>query len=62
MGSGIAQSAAQHDFEVFLWDSLSQQTEKALQQIRARLDRAVQKGEMDRSQADAIMDRIDVPP
>ncbi|PSR28202.1 MAG: 3-hydroxybutyryl-CoA dehydrogenase [Sulfobacillus thermosulfidooxidans] len=61
MGSGIAQSAAQHDFEVFLWDSLSQQTEKALQQIRARLDRAVQKGEMDSSQADAIMDRIDVP-
>ena len=59
MGGGIAETAARYGFEVFLWDSVAEQTDKALETIRAHMDRAMQKGEL--VDKEAILGRIMVP-
>ncbi len=62
MGGGIAETAARSGFEVFLWDSVPQMTDKALGTIRAHLDRGVQKGEIKSEDRQVVLDRISVLP
>ena len=62
MGSGIAETAARHDFDVWLWDSASEQAKKALGNMRSRLDRQVQKGQIDPATLEQILNKIVIPP
>ena len=58
MGRGIAQVFAQSGFTVNLYDALPAAIESAPGMIGKLLDRAVDKGRMNRSEADAVRERI----
>lgn len=58
MGSGIAQVAAQAGHEVFLFDQSAEAVEKGKAGITKQLQRRVDKGKMQPSELDAIVNRI----
>jgi 3-hydroxybutyryl-CoA dehydrogenase len=58
MGLGIAQVAAAAGFETVLYDIAHEQLDRALEGIRARLDRAAERGRIDASQRDATLMRL----
>ncbi len=58
MGSGIAQSAASHGFQVWLTDSDAAQRQRALSAIASRFARDVAKGRIGHDAADAALERI----
>lgn len=60
MGSGIAQVAAQAEYEVLLTDVLPQAAESARARIAKLLQRSVEKGKLEAAQADETMRRIRV--
>jgi 3-hydroxybutyryl-CoA dehydrogenase len=58
MGAGIAQVAAAAGHEVLLCDAATGAVDAALERITAALDRAVDKGSLDRGQRDDTLSRI----
>lgn len=58
MGAGIAQSAAQHGFEVILHDVFPDSLQKARTQINGSLDTLVQKQKISAADHAAILQRI----
>ena len=58
MGIGIAQIAATHDCEVFLYDARFEQTEKSLQKLKSVFHRLVEKGKMTEEKSLEIFSRI----
>ncbi|MFK7920525.1 MAG: 3-hydroxyacyl-CoA dehydrogenase NAD-binding domain-containing protein [Bacteroidia bacterium] len=58
MGSGIAQLASSHGHEVFLFDQSEESLDKARAKIRKILNRLVEKGKIEPSQADGTFNRI----
>jgi 3-hydroxybutyryl-CoA dehydrogenase len=58
MGSGIAHTAAQAGFEVYVYDTKEGQVDRALDGIRQRLDRAVAQGKESAEAAAATLARI----
>ena len=58
MGAGIAQCAAQAGFDVTIQDIEERFVENGLTTIRSNLERAVSKGKMASSEADAVLDGI----
>src|SRR5208337_5544858 len=58
MGSGIALVAAQAGFNINLCDIEDRFVQKGLAEIRKILERAVSKGKMQASDAQAVMGRI----
>lgn len=58
MGSGIAQVAAQSGHEVWLFDTQASALEKALAGLAKVLGRLVEKGNMSREEADAVIKRV----
>lgn len=58
MGGGIAQVSAVAGLDVVVYDASAQQVEKCQATHRKLLARAVEKGKMDQSQADAALQRI----
>jgi 3-hydroxybutyryl-CoA dehydrogenase len=58
MGAGIAQSAAQHGFEVILHDVFPASLQKARTQINGSLDTLVQKQKISSADQAAILQRI----
>ncbi len=58
MGAGIAQVAAAAGHEVLLCDAATGAVDAALERITAALDRAVEKGSLDRGQRDGTLGRI----
>ncbi|MBD2869950.1 3-hydroxybutyryl-CoA dehydrogenase [Paenibacillus arenilitoris] len=58
MGSGIAQTFAQHGFEVVLYDIGQEQAARGLGHIRASLVRLANKGRISAEQSQAALDRI----
>ena len=58
MGHGIAQVAALAGFETALTDARSEALEPALALIRKNLDGGVQRGKLDRAEADAAFGRL----
>ncbi|MFP6683376.1 MAG: 3-hydroxybutyryl-CoA dehydrogenase [Polyangiaceae bacterium] len=58
MGGGIAQIAAQSGYEVLLSDADMDRAEQGKNKIAKLLDRQVDKGRLERADADAALDRI----
>ncbi|MEL6845119.1 MAG: 3-hydroxyacyl-CoA dehydrogenase NAD-binding domain-containing protein [Bacteroidota bacterium] len=58
MGSGIAQLASSHGHEVLLFDQYEDSLNKAKAKIRKILNRLVEKGKIEPSQADGTFNRI----
>ena len=58
MGGGIAQIAAQSGYEVLLSDADMDRAEQGKNKIASLLDRQVDKGRLERIEADAALDRI----
>jgi 3-hydroxybutyryl-CoA dehydrogenase len=58
MGAGIAQVTAEAGFEVSMRDIEERFVQKGLSTIKGNLDRAVSKGKMEASAADAVMGRV----
>ena len=58
MGLGIAQTAAQSGFEVWLGDIGLEQATQARQRLGAQLQKLVEKGKMPASERDQILERI----
>jgi 3-hydroxybutyryl-CoA dehydrogenase len=58
MGSGIAQVAATHGYDVVVRDVERQYVDGGLDAIQRNIDRMVAKGRLDREAADAASDRI----
>ncbi|MEQ8843735.1 MAG: 3-hydroxybutyryl-CoA dehydrogenase [Phycisphaerales bacterium] len=58
MGGGIAQVSAVAGLDVVVYDASAQQVDKCQATHRKLLARAVEKGKMDQSQADAALQRI----
>ena len=58
MGSGIAQLASSHGHEVYLFDQSEESLDKARAKIRKILNRLVEKGKIEPSQADGTFNRI----
>lgn len=58
MGGGIAHTAAQAGFEVYVYDTKEGQVDRALDGIRQRLDRAVAQGKESAEAAAATLARI----
>ena len=58
MGAGIAQLAAKHGCTVHLIDVNSELVERAIDGIRQRLDRSVEKGRTKPEDRDALLERI----
>ncbi len=58
MGNGIAQVAAQSGYEVIMRDLEESLVDKGKQAIEKNLKRAVDKGKMDQSAADEVLNRI----
>ncbi len=58
MGTGIAEAASSHGFEVWLMDSVGGQAAAALRAMGARLARAVEKGKRSPAQMQDILSRI----
>ncbi|MFB6091989.1 MAG: 3-hydroxyacyl-CoA dehydrogenase NAD-binding domain-containing protein [Haloquadratum sp.] len=59
MGHGIAEVAALAGFEVRLRDVESEFVEEGYEQIEWSLDKLVERGQIDRDEADATLDRIE---
>ncbi len=60
MGLGIAQVAAQAGFQVVLYDSVEGAAEKGLEIINKRLQKLVEKGELEKSLAKSAGEKISV--
>ena len=58
MGHGIAQICAQAGWEVVLREAEQDKLDKGLGKISKQLDRAVSKGKLEQSDADAVLGRI----
>jgi 3-hydroxybutyryl-CoA dehydrogenase len=58
MGRGIAQVAARSGFEVALHDATPELTRAGLDNLRATLDKLVEKGKLDRDAADRALERL----
>jgi 3-hydroxybutyryl-CoA dehydrogenase len=58
MGHGIAQVSAQAGYEVTVHELTQDRLDSGLGRIRKQLARAVEKGRMEQSAADEVMDRI----
>ena len=58
MGGGIAQVAATAGHPVLLYDTDATAIEHALERIGTALDRAVERGRMEATEADAVLERI----
>ncbi len=58
MGTGIAQIAATAGHPVFLFDTADGAVDRALSDLRSRLDRSVAKGQRTAAEADRIVDRV----
>ena len=58
MGAGIAQVAAAAGHPVFLFDSVDGAVDKALEDMRLRMEKSVTKGRRTAEEADAILDLI----
>lgn len=58
MGSGIAQTLAQNDYEVRLLDRDQDGVDAGLAKIRANLDRGVERGRIDTATREAALERI----
>jgi 3-hydroxybutyryl-CoA dehydrogenase len=58
MGHGIAQVSAQAGYEVTVHELTQDRLDSGLGKIRKQLTRAVEKGRMEQSAADEVMDRI----
>ena len=58
MGAGIAQVAAEAGFDVTIRDIEDRFVQKGLNTIKNNLDRAVAKGKMETSVADAVRARV----
>lgn len=62
MGSGIAQVAAQADFDILLYDISEPAISRGLAGLAATLDRIVARGKMGREERDQILGRIHATP
>lgn len=58
MGSGIAQVAIQHGFQVFLYDINEEIVDQSLSKIFSRLERLCEKGKLSKEEYEAAMQRI----
>jgi 3-hydroxybutyryl-CoA dehydrogenase len=58
MGSGIAHTFAQFQFNVFLYDSNTAALDKAMQQISTNIERQISKGSIPASEKELILKRI----
>lgn len=58
MGAGIAQTAAQSDFEVILADQNRETAEKGKANITSQLKKLVEKGKLSETEQDTILNRI----
>jgi 3-hydroxybutyryl-CoA dehydrogenase len=58
MGAGIAQVCAQAGYEVFLWDSNPEGLSRGFQLISKLLSKGVEKGKIDKQEAEATMSRL----
>lgn len=58
MGNGIAQVAAEGNYQVILYDVNKAGLEKGIKRIEKTLSRNVEKGKIGQAEADAIRDRI----
>lgn len=58
MGNGIAQVAAEGNYEVILYDKDPENLENGIKQIEKTLKRNVEKGEVNQTEADLIRKRI----
>ncbi len=58
MGSGIAHTFAQYNYEVFLVDKTDELLNKAMLQISKNLDRQIQKGTVQESDKELILNNI----
>jgi len=59
MGRGISQTAAEHGFKVIAYDTGIDLLQKGTESIKVNLEKSVQKGKLDASQAEAIMQNIE---
>ncbi|MBM3701907.1 MAG: 3-hydroxybutyryl-CoA dehydrogenase [Actinobacteria bacterium] len=60
MGTGIAQTAAQSGFDVLLKDVSRELLRKSLDEIKSRINRLVEKGNIDAFQADDAIKRVKI--
>lgn len=60
MGTGIAQIAAQLGFDVLLKDVSRELLQKSLDEIKSRINRLVEKGNIDASQTDDAIKRVKI--
>ena len=58
MGLGIAQLAAQSEFEVTVFDSDMSTNNNAIKKIAGNLDKSIEKGKVDLSERESILGRI----
>ncbi len=58
MGTGIAQVAATHGHQVYIYDAFSEQLVKAEKALKSILARQVEKGRMSQQEVDDILNRI----
>ncbi|PTX63325.1 3-hydroxyacyl-CoA dehydrogenase-like protein [Melghirimyces profundicolus] len=58
MGAGIAQVLASAGYDVRLWDLSEEPLNGGVDRIRKRLNRQVEKGRLNRKEADRIFSRI----
>jgi 3-hydroxybutyryl-CoA dehydrogenase len=62
MGSGIAQTALQGGYQVYLFDTASGAPEKAIASIESRLIRSVEKGKISAGDKASMMKQIEAAP
>jgi 3-hydroxybutyryl-CoA dehydrogenase len=60
MGAGIAQTAAQSGFHVFLADQTREFAEKGKQKIASLLKKSVEKGKIQETEASQILEKIEI--
>ncbi len=58
MGNGIAQVAAQSGHKVWVYDTKSEALDRAQGKLRSILDRLVEKGRMEKGEADDVFQRV----
>jgi 3-hydroxybutyryl-CoA dehydrogenase len=59
MGSGIAQTALQGGYQVYLYDTVAGAPERAIASIEGRLARSVEKGRLSADEKASMMERIE---
>ncbi|MDR1636223.1 MAG: 3-hydroxybutyryl-CoA dehydrogenase [Treponema sp.] len=62
MGSGIAQTALQGGYQVYLFDTADGAPERAIAAIKGRLERSVEKGRISADDQASMMKRIETAP